>query len=153
MEHVMTDNDRLVQQAEQMGGLRRLFLIGQGVGYAGWIGSRSLQFINGLAIDPLFLTLVQNLCWPLWLFSLLATLWVMRRTAKNHQLGALLDDERTAGLIKTVLQTSYWVLLIAVALVYAATFITDVDIRLVAPILVSLGVAVPSLTYACCYRG
>ncbi len=149
----MTDNDRLIQQAERVGGLRRLFLIGQAVGYIGWIGSRSFQFINGLAIDPFILTIVQNLCWPLWLFSLLATLWLMHRTAKNRQLGPLLDDERTAGLIKTVFQTSYWVLLIAVALVYAATFVTEVDIRAVAPILVSLGVAVPSLTYVCCYRG
>jgi hypothetical protein len=153
MEHIMTSNDHLIQQAERMGGLRRLFLIGQAIGYIGWIGSRSLQFINGLAIDPLALTLVQNLCWPLWLFSLVATLWLMRRTAKNRQLGALLDDERTAGLMKTVFQTSYWVLLIAVALLYAVTFVTDVDIRAVAPILVSLGVAVPSLTYACFYRG
>ena len=146
----MSDNDRLIRQAEQVGGLRRLFLIGQAVGYIGWIGSRGL---TALGLDPHILTIVQNLCWPLWLVSLLATFWLMRRTAKNHQLAALLDDERTSGLTKTVFQTSYWVLLIAIALVYAATFVSEVDIRAVAPILLSLGVAVPSLTYASLYRG
>lgn len=146
----MSDNERLIQQAEQAGGLRRLFLIGQAVGYIGWIGSQGL---SALGLDPHILTIVQNLCWPLWLVSLLATFWLMRRTAKNQQLAALLDDERTSGLTKTVFQTSYWVLLIAVALVYAATFVTEVDIRAIAPILLSLGVAVPSLTYACLYRG
>ena len=146
----MSDNELLIQQAEQAGGLRRLFLIGQAVGYIGWIGSQGL---SALGLDPHILTIVQNLCWPLWLVSLLATFWLMRRTAKNQQLAALLDDERTSGLTKTVFQTSYWVLLIAVALVYAATFVTEVDIRAIAPILLSLGVAVPSLTYACLYRG
>lgn len=146
----MSDNERLIQQAEQAGGLRRLFLIGQAVGYIGWIGSQGL---SALGLDPHILTIVQNLCWPLWLFCLFATIWLMRRTAKNQQLAALLDDERTSGLTKTVFQTSYWVLLIAVALVYAATFVTEVDIRAIAPILLSLGVAIPSLTYACLYRG
>ena len=146
----MSDNERLIQQAEQAGGLRRLFLIGQAVGYIGWIGSQGL---SALGLDPHILTIVQNLCWPLWLVSLLATFWLMRRTAKNRQLAVLLDDERTSGLTKTVFQTSYWVLLTAVALVYAATFVAEVDIRVIAPILLSLGVAVPSLTYACLYRG
>ena len=146
----MSDNERLIQQAERVGGLRRLFLIGQAVGYIGWIGS---QGFSALGLDPHILIIVQNLCWPLWLVSLLATFWLMWRTAKNQQLAALLDDERTSGLTKTVFQTSYWVLLVAVALVYTATFVIEVDIRAVAPILLSLGVAVPSLTYACLYRG
>lgn len=146
----MSDNERLIQQAERAGGLRRLFLIGQTIGYIGWIGSHGLA---ALGLDPHILTIVQNLCWPLWLVSLLATFWLMWRTAKNQQLAALLDDERTSGLTKTVFQTSYWVLLVAVALVYTATFVIEVDIRAVAPILLSLGVAVPSLTYACLYRG
>lgn len=143
-------DDRLIRQAEQVGGLRSLFLIGQAVGYIGWIGSRGLTIMG---LEPHTLTIVQNLCWPLWLVCLLATFWLMRRTAQNRQLAVLLDDERTSGLTKTVFQTSYWILLVAVALVYAATFITEVDIRAVAPILLSLGVAVPSLTYACLYRG
>ncbi|WKL56461.1 hypothetical protein Q1W73_12265 [Asticcacaulis sp. ZE23SCel15] len=149
----MTDNDRLIQQAERLGHLRRLFLIGQAVGYIGWIGSSGLEYVRAPLIDPFILKFVQNMCWPLWLVSLLATLLLMRRTAIDRQLGALLDDERTSGLIKSVFQTSYWVLLIAVALVYAATFVAEVDIRAIAPVLLSIGVAVPSLTYACLYRG
>ncbi|MDV6329226.1 hypothetical protein [Asticcacaulis sp. 201] len=148
----MSENERLIKQAEHMGGLRRLLLIGQAVGYIGWIGSRGLGYVQGLSIDPLVLMVVQNLCWPLWMVSLLASLWLMRRTTKNRQLSALLDDERTAELTKKVFQIGYWVLLIALALVYASTFLTDVDIRAIAPILLSLGVAAPSLTYAALYR-
>ncbi len=149
----MSENDRLIQQAEWAGGLRRLFLTGQAVAYIGWIGSQGAAHIPALNIDPIVLNLIQTVCWPIWLVSLLATFWLMRRTAKNRQVSALLDDERTVGLTKTVFQASYWVLLVAVALVYAATFISEVDIRAIAPILLSLGVAVPSLTYACLYRG
>lgn len=146
----MSDNEGLIKQAETMGSQRRILLILQGVSYVGWIGSQGLTPIIGHA--PL-LKAVQIICWPVWLLSLLLTFWLMRRTAKNHQIAALLDDERTKGLVTTVFQTSYWVLLTAVAVTYAATYVTEVDIKAVAPVLLSLGVAVPSLTYAALYRG
>lgn len=148
----MTENDMLMKQAESHSALRRLFLAIQAVAYIGWIGSRALAFTGTNLVDPATLTLVQTVCWPVWLVGLLATFWLMRKTARNRQLAALVDDERTVRLAGTVFQVAFWVLLVAVALVYAATYVTTVDARAVMPILLSLGVAVPSLAYAALYR-
>lgn len=148
----MTDTDILMKQAENHGALRRLFLAVQAVAYLGWIGSQGLAFFGVPGIDPAVLRLVQMACWPIWLVALLATFWLMRRTAKNRQLALLVDDERTVALVGKVFQTAYWVLLVALAAVYAATYVTTIEVRAVMPILLSVAVAVPSLAYAAMYR-
>jgi len=148
----MTDNETLMKQAEGYAILRRVLLIANALAYVGWIGSSGLAYMGTFSVDPAILKLVQILCWPVWLISLIGIFWTMKRLGKRRDIGALVDDERTQGLSAKSFQIGYWALLLAVTGIYAANFFVPVDIKLVGPFLLALGVAAPSLTYALLYR-
>jgi len=147
----MTDNDKLLKQAEGMAGLRRGLLIVNALSYVLWIGSRGLQYIDaGIPEDAV--NLAGMVAWPIWLISLLGIFWTMMHLAKRRDLAGLVDDERTAGLTKRAFQVGYWALLAAVTGLYITSYFVAIDIRTAAPFLLALGVAAPSLTYALLYR-
>ncbi|WP_443747403.1 hypothetical protein [Asticcacaulis solisilvae] len=147
----MSDTEKLLKRAEGMAGLRRGLMVVNALTYVMWIGSTGLQHVDtGLA--PQTLNLIGLAAWPVWLASLLGILWTMRHLAKHRDIAGLVDDERTVGLTKRSFQAGYWVLLLAVAGLYTASFFVPIDVRMAAPILLALGVAAPSLTYALLYR-
>ncbi len=148
----MTDNETLMKQAESHAVLRRVLLIVNALSYVGWIGSSGLAHMGTLSVDPATLSLVQMVCWPVWLISLIRIFWTMMRLGKRRDIGALVDDERTQGVSAKSFQIGYWALLLAITGVYAANFFVPVDVKLVGPFLLALGVAAPSLTYALLYR-
>lgn len=148
----MTENEKLLQQAEGQANLRRLLLVINAASYVVWIGSRSLTALGSSSLDPGLLSTVQMAAWPVWLVSLVGLLWAMARLRKRRDIAGLVDDERTTGLSARSFQVGYWVLLVGAAAVYTASFFITVDVKLVAPALVALGVAAPSLTYAALYR-
>ena len=146
----MADTDKLIKQAHSHAVLRRVLLIVNGLSYLAWIGSRGAAFA-GLADDRL-VSLISNLAWPLWLISLVGILWTMARLRKRRDIAGLVDDERTVGLASTAFKTGYWLLLIGIAAVFAASYFVSIDVRAVMPVLLALGVAAPSLTYAALFR-
>ncbi|MGZ3298356.1 MAG: hypothetical protein ACXU8U_05890 [Asticcacaulis sp.] len=146
------DNDRLMKQAEGYIALRRVLLIVNALGYIAWIGSEGLGHLGNLSVDPHTLSLVKLVAQPIWVLSLLGIFGVMARLRKRRDIAGLVDDERTRALSGWSFKAGYWVLLISIAGVYAANFFMTIDVRLVAPLLLALGVATPSLTYAVTYR-
>lgn len=148
----MTDSEQLLKQAERLAGLRRGLLLVNAFAYMSAIGAMGLSHAGGYGFDAAQLNLTQMIAWPLWFVSLLGVLWTMRRAARP-EIGALIDDERTANLKSTAFQAGYWTLLLSVALVFAATYLMPIDIKLVLPFMLAVGVAAPPLTYAFLYRG
>ena len=146
----MGDADKLLKQAQSHVALRRVLLVVNGLSYVMWIGSRGLGFAGG--VDPGLLSAIGMIAWPVWLVSLLAIFWTMARLRKRHDIAGLVDDERTVGLTGTAFKAGYWVLLIGVAAVFAASYVLPIDVRAVMPVLLALGVAAPSLTYAALFR-
>ncbi len=146
----MGNTDRLMREAAGQALLRRTLLVVNAASYVAWIGSIWLMHVG--TIDPGALSLVQTIAWPVWLISLFGILAGMVYMRRRRDIAGLVDDERTVGLAATAFKTGYWVLLVAVAGVYAGSFFTTIDVRLVAPVLLALGVATPSVTYAALYR-
>ncbi len=149
----MTDNEGLMQQAESHGVLRRVLLIVNAGAYIAGMICTSLTRLEGLRGHLRMFVMGEFICWPVWFLSLLAILWTMQRLRQRPDIGVLVDDERTSGLTARSFQAGYWALLLGVAGLYAASFLMPVDVRLIAPLLVALGVAAPGLTYAFLYRG
>ncbi len=148
----MDDNEQLMRRAEGLAGLRRVALIINGLAYFVWIGATGLEH-GHVAMDAAALKLAQMAGGGVWLVSLLILFWIMARLGKNREIGRLVDDERTQGLSARCYQMGYWALLLGVTGVYTASFLTKVDVNLVAPLLLATGVAVPPLTFAFLYRG
>ena len=149
----MSNTQNLMKKAEGYVQWRRITLVINALAYVGWIGSTGLGFLPGVAIDPALLRLVSAISWPIWLLSLLGIFAQMAYARKHRDIAALADDERTVGYTKTAFQTGYWLLLIGLALVYAASYFTQLDVKAVIPFMLALGVAAPSLTYAMLDRG
>ena len=147
----MDDNEQLLKRAEGLAGLRRVVLIVNAVAYFTWIGATGLEH-GHIDVDPVALKLAQLGGAAIWLVSLVIVFWIMMRLGKNRAMGRLIDDERTQGLTARCYQMGYWALLLGVTGIYTASFLTKVDVNLVAPLLLATGVAVPPLTFAFLYR-
>ncbi len=148
----MSDNEALLRQAEGAATWRRLLLIVNALSYVAWVGVFAVN-VSGIHLSlPPWANIAAFACAAVWLFSMLAILWNIRGLKRNRALAGLLDDERTVGLRGRAFQTGYWVLLFATAILYGVAGFVHLDIRLVLPALVALGVAVPNLTYVWLYR-
>ena len=146
---IMSDNDKLLRQAEGLAGFRRLAMIVNAVSYAAWLAG--IAMAGAAENRGLWLTM-QASGFIVWLVSLMAVLWTIRRARRRRDLGALIDDERTAMLTTRAFQVGYWVLLAPLALLYMASYFVSLDLRSLLLALMALGVAAPSLTYALLYR-
>ncbi len=146
----MGDGDKLLKQAQSHAALRRVLLVVNGLSYLVWIGSRGLGFAG--SVDPGLLAAMGMIAWPVWLVSLLGIFWTMARLRKRRDIAGLVDDERTVGLAGTAFKAGYWVLLVGIAAVFAVSYFVSIDVRAVMPVLLALGVAAPSLTYAALFR-
>ncbi len=146
----MNDNEKRLRRAEGLAALRRLLLAVNAVAYFGWIGVKALDFIPRIAVTNTQVALVQMILGPVWLVSLVGLVFTM---TWRRDVRVLIDDERTAKLTLRAFQAGYGVLLLAISVLYAATFAGyRLNILGVLPVLLSLGVAVPPLTYAALYR-
>jgi len=148
----MSDNEKLLRQAEGLAGYRRVMLVVNALSYTAWVVSFALGQTGMGDLPPRLLTMIGLAAFPVWLISLIALVWGIRRLARDKALGALIDDERTRDLTKRAFQAGYWALLLALAGLYAVSYFTDINIRLIVPFLLAFGVAAPSLTYAALYR-
>jgi len=147
----MSDNEKLLRQAERYAGMRRALLFINALSYFVWIGAQALQFLPGFT--PHQSALIQFVAGPIWLVSLLCILVMGVSLYMRRDLRGLVDDERTIKIGNQAFQAGYWVLLIGIALVYALLFCgIQIEGGIFLPILLSLGVAVPGLTYAALYR-
>lgn len=147
----MSENEKLLRQAEGFAGTRRMLLIINALSYFVWIGAQALQFFPGFT--PHQVAMIQFIAGPIWLVSLLSILVLSLRLYGRHDLRGLVDDERTVKTSSQAFQIGYWVLLIGIAVVYALRFCgVQLESAVFLPILLSLGVAVPGLTYAALYR-
>ncbi|ESQ93148.1 hypothetical protein [Asticcacaulis benevestitus] len=149
----MSENEKLLRQAEGLAGFRRIMLVVIALSYVGWIVTFSLG-VTGIGNLPHTLLITISLAiLPVWAVSMIAFLWGMVRMTRDKKLGALIDDERTRGINHQAIQAGYWGMIVAAGICFWLSFFLDIDIRLVLAGLVGMGVAVPSLTYACLYRG
>ncbi len=146
----MSDNERLLQRAEAFAATRRILLAVNGLAYLGWIGAQALDAVPGMPLGHGQLALIRLVPGAIWLFSLVALFVSM---AMSRSVRPLIDDERTAKFTLRAFQAGYGVLLVSIAALYGLAFAGyPVDMLAVLPILLSLGVAVPSLAYAALYR-
>jgi hypothetical protein len=148
----MSHTDALMQQAARHAALRRVLLVVNGGAYLAALASQGLLALKAAPASPALLHAVLWVAWPLWAASLLALFWTMARLRRRLDIAGLVDDERTSALSAQAFKAGYWALLLALAGLYAASFLTGIDFRAAAPLLLGLGVAVPPLTYALLYR-
>lgn len=149
----MIDNEQRLKAAERFAAFRRILLVINAVAYAVWIGAQSLYFIGGVQVTNHQIAIMQMIAGPIWFVSLLAICFLIFRLARSRDLRALVDDERTKALGLRAFQAGYFVLLAAVVVFYALSLTGHrPNLSAVFPIMLSLGVAVPPLTYAFLYR-
>jgi hypothetical protein len=140
------DSERLARQAEGHVALRKGLMIVNALAYIGWIGSQGLAHADAVGGAPVW-ELVRNVSVPVWMISLVLILVQAAVLKRNHDVAALVDDERSAGKTALAFKGGYWVLLVAVAGLYAATFLLpDLDMRTFMPLLLAAGVAAPAFT-------
>ena len=149
----MNANEKLLKQAEGFGALRRLLMLINALSYMVWIGAQAIVFFPEMHVSMQQTALIQMVAGPIWLISLIAIFATIFYLVRRSDLRRLVDDERTQNLNLRAFQAGYLVLLLAIAGAYALCFIGKTpNPGALLPILLSLGVAVPSLTYAALYR-
>jgi hypothetical protein len=146
----MEDSEERLRQAEGLAGLRRGLLLVNALAYVVALGAGGLSRVGGYGFDTAQLDLARLIAWPIWFLSLLGILWTMHRAKRHPEIGALMDDERTVNLKSIGFQAGYWAILLPVAGHMTATYFTDVDIKLVLPFVLAVGVAVPPMTLRSC---
>lgn len=141
------DNERLMRRAEMHVALRKGLMIVNALAYIGWIGSQGLAQSESFGLPPLIWEIIRNLAMPVWAVSLLLILGQYAMLKRNRDIAVLVDDERSKEKTALAFQGGYWVLLVAVAGLYAATFfVPGLDMRTVMPLLLAAGVAAPAFT-------
>jgi uncharacterized membrane protein len=85
------------------------------------------------------------LAWGAGLLTLLVTGGLTRRDQRVRE---ILEDELTKAHRRNALMSGFWVMLIAVAVIYAVSLFTPIAFNQVAPILLVAAVAVPALRFA-----
>ena len=148
----MTDNELLLRQAEGVTTWRRLLLVVNALTYAAWIGVFGVSISGAHIALPPWALIAAVVCAVVWMLSMIGIFLGIRALKRNRALAGLVDDERTVGLRGRAVQAGYWVVLIAIAILYGLAGFVPLDIKLVLPALIALGVAVPNLTYAWLYR-
>ncbi len=146
----MNDNETLLRRAETLANVRRLLLAVNAVAYFGWIGAQALYFIPQNTVTKAQVTDIEFVLGPVWLVSLIGLVltFFWRRDVR-----ALIDDERTAKLTLRAFQAGYGALLVAIFLLSVLPLLgLHLNVLAIPPLLMSLGVAVPPLTYAALYR-
>ncbi len=139
------NSEQLTRQAEGHVAFRKGLLIVNACGYVAWIGSRGLAHAEAFGLDPSTWDLVHNLSMPVWVISLVLIFAQSAILKRNRDMAALVDDERSIEKKHLAFKGGYWVLLVAVAMVYAATFFApDLDMRTYMPLLLAAGVAAPA---------
>lgn len=141
------DSERLTRRAETHVMLRKGLLIVNALAYIGWIGSQGLAHAGAFGLGSSTWDIVRNLSMPVWGITLLLILMQIALLKRNRDVAALVDDERSAERKHLAFQGGYWVLLVAVAALYAATFFAPgLDMRTFLPLLLAAGVAAPAFT-------
>lgn len=148
----MSESDLLLKQARSHALARRLLLAVNAASYIAAVGAQGLLAIKGGVFDTHLLDTVRWTAWPLWTLSLIAIFWTMARLRKRTDLVGLVDDERTVQMAGLAFKAGYWALLLGVTVALAVNCIVPLDLGVVAPLLLALGVAAPSLTYAALYQ-
>ena len=139
------DNERLMRRAETHVALRKGLMIVNALAYIGWIGSRGLAHAEAFGISAPVWEIVRNLSMPVWAISLLLILAQVSALKRNRDIATLVDDERSAAKTNLAFKSGYVVLLIAVACLYAATFVVpDLDMQTFLPLLLAAGVTAPA---------
>lgn len=150
------NNEKKLRHAEAFANFRRLLLTVNALAYMLWVGPQAGYFFGWFAsIDSAnqVIAPIAMIAGPIWLISLLLILAMIFYLYRRRDLAGLIDDERTKNLTKRAFQAGYFTLLIIIALSYALCFFGKMpNILALLPILLSIGVAVPSLTYALLYR-
>jgi uncharacterized membrane protein len=150
----MSDNETRLKQAERFATIRRVLLVINALAYIVWIGAQSLYFIEGINAANQLIARIQMVAGPVWLISLLALFFMIFRLFWRRDLRAMVDDERTQTTTHHAFLAGYIVLLVSVVIFYTLSLTGHrPNLSAVLPIMLSLGVAVPSLTYAALYRG
>jgi hypothetical protein len=144
----MSGNQLLLHQVESCIQRRRMLMVITALAYFIWIGADALTHIPALADQQHFVTLTKIMAGAVWVIGLVMSLRLSYRIYRDKSLRGMANDERTQALGKSGLQAGYWVLLILVAGCYAASYLYTIDARVVLPLLLAIGVAVPPLTYA-----
>ncbi|MBP2158439.1 MULTISPECIES: hypothetical protein [Asticcacaulis] len=141
------DSEQLARRAEKHVALRKGLMIVNALAYIGWIGSQGLAQSDAFGVPPSTWEIVRHLAMPVWAVSLLLILAQYAMLKRNRAVAVLVDDERSKEKTALAFQGGYWVLLVAVASVYAATFFEpDLDMRTFMPLLLAAGVAAPAFT-------
>ena len=148
----MTDNEVLLKQAEGVAVRRRVLLVINAATYAAWVGVFAVSVSGIHYVFPFWAVAAAVACAVVWVLSMIAILSGIRSLKRNRALAGLVDDERTCAVTARSHQAGFWVLLAAIAILYAVAGFVPLNIRLVLPALIALGVAVPNLTYAWLYR-
>lgn len=148
----MPETQYLEQAASTMVRLRRIFLIVSALAYIGGMGACALLYTGNFNPYRTIVIFANWICWPIWLASSIASVWLIFRLRKHRAVGRLIDDERTLKYVHLSFQVSYWALLILTGGLLGLSFIIHVEARAVLAGLLACGVAVAPLTYAFSYR-
>jgi hypothetical protein len=141
------DSERLMQRAETHAAVRKGLMIVNALAYIGWIGSQGLAQAAAFGLGASTWSVIGNASVPIWAISLALIFIQLAMLKRNRDVAALVDDERSAGKKALAFQGGYWVLLVAVAGLYTATFFApDLDMRTFMPLLLAAGVAAPAFT-------
>ena len=148
----MSEADLLLKQAQSYAVTRRLLMVVNAVSYVAAIGAQGLLAMKRPLIDVHVLDAVRFTAWPIWALSLVGLFWAMARLRRRADLAGLVDDERTADVTNLSFKAGYWVLLLGITGVLVVNSFVPLDLGGIVLLLLGLGVAAPSLTYAAFYR-
>ncbi len=141
------DSEQLARRAERHVALRKGLMIVNALAYIGWIGSEGLAHADALGLGPSFWGQVSNVSKPVWAISFALIMLQAVMLKRNRDIAVLVDDERSKEKTALAFQGGYWVLLVAVAGLYAATFVAPgLDMRTFMPLLLAAGVAAPAFS-------
>lgn len=144
------DSERLMRRAETHVALRKGFMVVNAVAYIGWMTSLALPGTDLLTAAEW--EMVRNISRYVWLLSLVVICTQFGMLKRNRDLAVLVDDERSSEKTALAFKGGYWVLLVAVAVLYLASLLTPaMDMRTFMPLLLAAGVSAP--TFAVIFFG
>lgn len=138
-----TSNEQLARRAETHAVLRKGFMVINALAYIGWMTSLALGGSDLLSTG--LWEAVRNLSRTVWLISLILIVTQLGLLRRKPALARLVDDERSARNTHLAYRVGYFVLLVAIAAVYLATFyVAGLSLSVVMPLLLAAGVTAPA---------
>jgi hypothetical protein len=142
------DDDTTAARAERIQRRRTRVLQASGLLFALSMGAavtRGVNIVPGALRGVDIVAILGMLAWGGVLLFMLATGGMVR---KQGPLRDMLEDELTQAHRRNALMTGFWCLLIGVAAIYAVSLFTPIPYNAVAPALLIVAVAAPSLRFA-----